>query len=426
MAKKKEKETIFKNKVGRPTNEIKKKRKMLVASTSLAVVALVGVGSFLAINTTKPITSKLEGASVASDLGTFNKDKADINGDGKIDRNDLIVLKEYFFEIYPYKSLKELTDYNNDGKNDSLDLLIQHQYGGLDDNVIEEDVHKCEDETLHRDTILRSRVCNFEYLQYRKYYPLTKIAQDYMYDSSRPLGPNNTLRYNYYWSERLLHKLFESFNDKYTNSKLTLNGDINNDGDVDKKDYTLLVNYLNKNQPVKSLTLYPYKSFNIAKSTPLETYNGWLLEPCSLYKDTGVNKKTGDYWGKTQGLNIYARYKERSCFIPIKLGDLGKYSKMKIYYQYGSDKRNMKSSFSFYLSDWKKLTTKNVTSTATKDGVMSWSSTKTITVNLDTEYKGDKLESAYDEINNLNVVVDHGSDTKANTFAVKIVKIVLE
>lgn len=354
---------LFENGVGRPSNEIKKKRRLFI-TVAVLIVVLVAVGSLVILNSVNKNTSKLKAAAVSNN-GIFNKTRADVNEDGKVNRDDLVTLKKYLYKIYPYESIKKLADSNNDG---SFDIMDGFDY--------DEQYSMCEKGHL-------SDYCN--------------------------VASVNDVRIAIY------DDLYRSKSGQWRDYP---NGDINGDKNVDKKDYTLLVNYLNKYDKVQSKTIVAKNLWMVhTSSSDKNASKNTRLGVCGAYKNTGTNIRTGGRWGKTLGYNLYVSYKDASCIDWIYFGDASKYSKMTIYYQYASNEVGMKSNVSFYMNDLKRIASKNVTSPSKKTGTMTWSSTQKLSVNLYTEHE---------DVNKLLIKLDHGSNKNGYTFAVKIIKIVLE
>lgn len=147
---------LFKNGVGRPSNETLKKRKIAYAAMAIGAIALLGTGGYLAYNftrgdmttSTKNITTKSlvygdangdEKVEIgdATDIQMFLAGNgsvqstypkaADVDGDGKISENDATLIQRYVNKQISSLPVK-YGDLNNDGKIDQNDITLIQNY----------------------------------------------------------------------------------------------------------------------------------------------------------------------------------------------------------------------------------------------------------------------------------------------------------
>ena len=303
---------LFENGVGRPTNEIKKKRRLFIAGISLAVVGLIGLGSFLTINATKQ-NIEVNTKGLKAEATTLDTKLVDLDSDGKITRNDLVKLKERLKSVYPYSMPG---DVNRDKVVNIIDQL----------SII-------------------------NYLERYDY----ETSSSSFYNSLMDVNGDKSIN-----GKDLL--MFYTIINKTKKDNVTLSypfGDLNKDYKVNDIDFILLMRYLDEKEKIDSKTIN-------GESLKVNVYG-------NNDGNYGVNTKTGSYWGN-KGINIYAQRKiTQSVGRIANLGDLSKYSRITIYYQLASDGKDMKSSYGFYMNDEKRYL-KDVTLTTNKEGTTKWSS----------------------------------------------------
>lgn len=311
---------LFENGVGRPSNEVKKKRKIFVVSVAaILLVAIVGI-ALVVINIGG--VGNLKGAAIG-----LGKNSGDADGDGKITLSDVRLILNRDQRQNKKIIINTNADYDKNGKIEAKDAreLGLYVVEELLKHIAQGDVNQ-DGEITSADARLVSR-----YLKKKEEF---SIIQKKLADINNDGKVNNK-------DKQMLEKIAARLKKRPNCGKSTkLKGDVDGDGRVTNLDSDLILKYSTKQFKIKDNKYYVNNTLFITENADVNgdskinaadarEVNNYVTNQIVKYYAIGdVNLDGKITSADTRLVDRYLAHKEKLSSVQIKVADIDKNGKV--------------------------------------------------------------------------------------------------